>query len=58
MYIYIYIYKTIKLYYTMLIEKVELFIKGMKSKAHLYKNSEVNTSYPLNYIFKSRKCPA
>ena len=56
--VYIYIYKTIKLYNTMLIEKVELFIKGMKSKAHLYKNSEVNTSYPLNYIFKSRKCLA
>ena len=29
----------------------------MRWKAHLYENSGLNTSNPLNYIFKSRKCP-
>ena len=28
----------------------------MRWKAHLYENSGFNTSNPLNYIFKSRKC--
>ena len=42
---------------TILIEKVELLIKRMRWKAHLYENSGLNTSNPLNYIFKSRKCP-
>ena len=46
-----------KLYKTILIEKVELLIKRMKWKAHLCENSGFNTSNPLNYIFKSRKCP-
>ena len=46
-----------KLYKTILIEKVELFIKRMRWKVHLYENSGLNTSNPLNYIFKSRKCP-
>ena len=45
-----------KLYETMLIEKVELLIKRMRWKAHLYENSGLNTSNPLNYIFKSREC--
>ena len=46
-----------KVYKTILIEKVELLIKRMRWKAHLYENSGLNTSNPLNYIFKSRKCP-
>ena len=46
-----------KLYQTILIEKVELLIKRMRWKAYLYENSGLNTSNPLNYIFKSRKCP-
>ena len=29
----------------------------MTWKAHLHENSGFNTSNPLNYIFKSRKCP-
>ena len=45
-----------KLYKTILIEKVALLIKRMRWKAHLYENSELNTSNPLNYIFKNRKC--
>ena len=46
-----------KVYKTILIEKVELLIKRMRWKAHLYENSGLNTSNPLHYIFKSRKCP-
>ena len=46
-----------KLYQTILIEKVKLLIKTMRWKAHLFQNSGLNTSDPLNYIFKSRKCP-
>ena len=45
-----------KLYTTIVIVKVELLIKRMKWKAHLYENSRLNTSNPLNYIFKSRRC--
>ena len=45
-----------KLYKTILIEKVKLLIKRLRWKAHLYDNSGLNTSNPLNYIFKSRKC--
>ena len=45
-----------KLYKTILIEKVELLIQRMRWKAHLYENSELNTSNPLNYIFKNSKC--
>ena len=30
----------------------------MRWKVHLYENSGFNTSNPLNYIFKSRKCPS
>ena len=46
-----------KLYKTILIEKVELLIKRMRWKAHLYENSGLNKSNPLSYIFKSRKYP-
>ena len=42
---------------TILIEKVELLIKTIRWKAHLYENSVLNTSNPLNYIFERRKCP-
>ena len=31
-------------------------IKRIKWKAHLYENSRLNTSNPLNYIFKIRRC--
>ena len=46
-----------KLYKTVLIEKVEVLIKRVKWKAHLYENIGLNTSNPLNYILKSRKSP-
>ena len=46
-----------KLYKIILIENVELLIKRIRWKTHLYENSQLNTSNPLNYIFKSRKCP-
>ena len=46
-----------KLYKTILIEKVELLMKRMRWKARLHDNSGLNTSDPLNYIFKIRKCP-
>ena len=29
----------------------------MRWEAHLYENSGLNASDPLNHIFKSRKCP-
>ena len=44
-----------KLHKAILIQKVDILIKRMRWKAHLYENSELNTSDPLNYIFKSRK---
>ena len=46
-----------KLYRTRLIEKVELLIKRMRWKAHLYESSGKGKSNPLHYVFKSRKCP-
>ena len=46
-----------KLCKAILIQKVDILIKRMRWKAHLYENSELNTSDPLNYVFKSRKCP-
>ena len=46
-----------KLHQTILKEKVELLIKRMRWKAHLYESSGLNTSNLLNYIYKSRKCP-
>ena len=45
-----------KLYQTILKENVELLIKRVRWKAHLYENSGLNTSNLLNYISKSRKC--
>ena len=45
-----------KLYKTVLIE-VEVLIKRVRWKAHLYENIGLNTSNPLNYILKSRKSP-
>ena len=50
----------VKLYKTILIEKVKLLIKRMRWKAQLYDNyieSGSNTSNPLNYIFEKRSCP-
>ena len=47
-----------KLYKTVLIEKVEVLIKRVRWKAHLYENIGLNTSNPLNYILKSRKSPS
>ena len=47
-----------KLYKTILIEKVELVIKKIKWKVHLYENSVLNTLNHLNYFFESRKCPS
>ena len=35
------------------IEKVELSIKRMRWKAHLYENSGLNASNPLNYVLKA-----
>ena len=46
-----------KLYKTVLIEKVEVLIKRVRWKAHLYENIGLNTSNPLNYILISRKSP-
>ena len=46
-----------KLYREMLIEKVELLIKRMRWKAHLFESSGKGQSNPLHYVFKSRKCP-
>ena len=46
-----------KLYRTTLIEKVELLIKQMRWKAHLFEGSGKGQSNPLHYVFRSRKCP-
>ena len=46
-----------KLKKTILVGKVELLIKRLRWKPHMYENSGLNTSDPLNYILKSRKCP-
>ena len=46
-----------KLYKTILTEKIKLLVKRMMQKAHLYEDSGLNTSNPLNYVFKSRKYP-
>ena len=42
-----------KLYKTIFIEKVKLSIKRMRWKAHLYENSGLNASNPLNYVLKA-----
>ena len=46
-----------KLYRTTLIEKVELLIKQMRWKAHLFESSRKGQPNPLHYVFKSRKYP-
>ena len=46
-----------KLYKTILTEKIKLLVKRMMQKTHLYEDSGLNTSNPLNYVFKSRKYP-
>ena len=38
-----------------LLEKVELLVKRMRWKAHLFENNNIQQSNPLHYIFKSRK---
>ena len=48
---------SVKLYRTTLIEKVELLIKRMRWKAHLFESSGKRQSNLLDYVFKSRKCP-
>ena len=37
------------------LEKVELLVKRMRWKAHLFENNDRQQSSPLHYIFKSRK---
>ena len=46
-----------KMYKMALLEKVELLIKRMRWKAHLFENSDLRHSNLLHYIFKSRKSP-
>ena len=46
-----------KLYRTTLIEKVELLIKRMRWKAHLFESSGKGQSNPLHYLSTSRKYP-
>ena len=46
-----------KLYKIILIEKVELVIKRMRWKAHLYESSSYEATNPLHRLFKSRNCP-
>ena len=44
-----------KLYEITLFEKVELLVKGMRWKVHLFENNNIQQSNLLHYIFKSRK---
>ena len=46
-----------KTYKMALLEKVELLVKRMRWKAHLFENSDLRHNNPLRYIFKSRKSP-
>ena len=46
-----------KLYKMMLLEKVELLVKRMRWKVHLFENNDIRQCNPLHYIFKSRKTP-
>ena len=43
--------------YRVLIEKVELLIKWIRWKAHLFESSRKGQSNLLHYVFQSRKCP-
>ena len=45
-----------KIYKMILIEKVELVIKRMRWKAHLYESNSYEPTSPLNSIFKTRNC--
>ena len=44
-----------KLYKMTLLEKVELLVKRMIWKVHLFENNDRRQSNPLHYIFNSRK---
>ena len=46
-----------KLYKMTLLEKVELLVKRIRWKAHLFGNNNMRQSSPLHHIFKSRKTP-
>ena len=41
-----------KLYRTTLIEKVELLVKRLRRRAHLFERSEKRKSNPFHYVFK------
>ena len=45
-----------KLYKMILIEKVELVIKRMRWKAHLYESNSYESTNRLHRIFKTRNC--
>ena len=44
-----------KLYKMTLLEKVELLVKPMRLKAHLFESNNIRQSNPLYHFFKSRK---
>ena len=46
-----------KLCKMILIEKLELAIKSMRWKAHLYESNSYESTNPLHRIFKTRNCP-
>ena len=46
-----------KLYKIYLIQKVELYLKRLRWKAHMFESSGKGQPNPLHYVFKSRKCP-
>ena len=45
------------LYKITLLKKVELLVKRMRRKVHLFENNIIRQHNPLNYTFKSRKIP-
>ena len=47
-----------KLCKMILIEKLELAIKSMRWKAHLYESNSYESTNPLHRIFKTRNCPS
>ena len=46
-----------KLYKMTLLKKIELFVKRMRWKVHLFENNSIQQSNPLHHNFKSRKTP-
>ena len=40
-----------------LLEKVELLVKRIRWKAHLFENNNIRQSNLLHHVFKSRKTP-